>query len=72
MSDYINKCGSCKHFSYYVKDEELVKRGECDCAPTNTFNHTIIIGDKKVTYRPRHSNWRSASNPKCKRYEEYV
>lgn len=66
---YDNKCGTCKHFMFLCKGEEIFMRGYCDCARTDYFNHNNRHG---VKYKARHSNCRVASQKCCGKYERGV
>lgn len=65
--NYEERCGSCKHFSFFVLGGKLRYRGCCDCAPMNLFNNRDRDGN---LYIARHSNYRQASQRKCKRYKD--
>lgn len=66
LDNYNGRCGSCIHFHAYTINGKVVRRGECDCAPTDYFMHRIRGIEKP--YKARHSKYRSASAPKCSRY----
>ena len=66
LTDYTNRCGSCSHFSFYTKDNRIVRYGRCDCAPTYWFMHNNRRGGK---YLAQHSQYRQASAKACRRYE---
>lgn len=65
LKDYSGRCGSCIHFSFFVKNGEIVYRGECDCADRSLYMHNNRHGAR---YLARHSNLRIASYS-CKKYE---
>mgnify|MGYP005962117665 FL=1 len=66
LMNYEGRCGSCKHFSFVVLNGVLRYRGCCDCAHMNLFNNRDGKGN---VYVARHSNYRQASQRKCRRYE---
>ena len=67
LDDYTGRCGGCIHFLAYVINGKSVRRGECDCARTDYFRHKSKVTGNPY-YMARHSKYRSASSPKCRRY----
>lgn len=67
LDDYTGRCGGCIHFRAYVINGKSVRRGECDCARTDYFRHKSKLKENPY-YMARHSKYRSASSPKCRRY----
>lgn len=66
---YDNRCGTCEHFMFLCRGEDILMRGYCDCARTDYFNHNNRHGQR---YRARHSNCRVASQKCCKKYKRGV
>lgn len=66
LKDYIGRCGSCSHFSFYVIDGVLRYRENCECVNTGYYLHNNRRGSR---YMAQHSVYRQASQKACKKYE---